>query len=217
MSGVPHPSLKHVGPPDSVSTVVALKSAAPRHGRHLRKFAQRVVKLFSRPFGLPTNVTVEDYRKDPICFLSTYNYKVAASIGPSVESTSAILTVFDTGAGPNLIRSACLSSAVLDNLQSPREFVNLSSASKHRIQVLGITNLSITAGDHTCRQPFLVVKNLNADAILGTTYIDSQVEYISPNAKLYNEKELLLRYRSEVQLSPLQAKHRNLQIPIHVL
>ena len=168
------------GPPVNDIPAVHLKSASPRKGRALRKHALRQVQLLRRPFGLPKNITVDEYRMSPVCYLSTYNYKVAACIGSSADTARAILTVLDTGAGPNLIRSDCVPKQILNNLKSAHEFINISSASRHRIQVMGIASLTVKIADHICTQPFLVVKNLNADALLGTTFIDSQVEQILP-------------------------------------
>ena len=158
--------------------------ARPRHGRQLRKYAHRMVKLLIRPFGLPRSITIQEYRKDPICYLSTYNYKVAAQIGTSDKFTNDVLTVLDTGARPNLIRADCTPKEALSNLRSATEFATIASASRHRIHVIGIATLTVRVGEHTCRQPLLVVRNLSADVILGTTYIDSQVEYISPRQKI---------------------------------
>ena len=142
-----------------------------------------MIQVLRRPLGLPRNITVEQYRRDPVCFLSTYNYKVAALVGPTEESAEPILTVLDTGAGPNLVRSDCVSQEVLRGLKSANEFANISSASRHKIHVLGIASLVVKIADHAVRQSFLVVRNLNADAILGTTYIDGQVEAIQPRRK----------------------------------
>ena len=172
-----------MGPPNIDDIAVKLRTEVPRSGRQLRKHAQRMMKVLRRPFGLPRNITVAQYRQDPVCFLSTYNYKVAAFIGTTDLSAQPTLTVFDTGAGPNLIRSDCIPPKALRELKSAKEFANISSASKHRIQVLGITTLSVRVADHVCRQQFLVVRNLNADAILGTTFIDTQVDAIQPRRK----------------------------------
>ena len=127
---------------------VNIKAASPRKGRQLRKHAHRVVKLLQRPYGLPQGIHVSEYRKDPVCFLSTTNYKVAARIGPTTEEAAGILTVFDTGAGPNLIRADCLKPEVLQRLRSAREFANISSASRHRLEILGIATLTVTINAH---------------------------------------------------------------------
>ena len=180
------PRLKLAKPPDQLHDdhAVNIRAASPRKGRPLRKHAKRAVKLLQRPYGPPHGIRVSEYRKDPVCFLSTTNYKVAARIAPSPDSATGTVTVFDTGAGPNLIRADCVEREVLNRLRSAHEFANISSASRHRLEILGIATLSVSVGEHSVRQPFLVSKNLNADAILGTTYIDANVEYIAPRKQV---------------------------------
>ncbi len=56
--------------------------------------------------------------------------------------------------------------------------VNLYSATWHRLDVLGGVHLTVTIAGQTSRQPFIVVRKLGTDAILGTDFIDSQVESI---------------------------------------
>lgn len=88
------------------------------------------------------------------------------------------MTVFDTGAGPNLIRADMLPDELLSSFYSSRDVVNLAGAGGHRLNVLGFTLLHVLIGALTCTQPFVVVRTLGANALLGTTFIDSQVEAI---------------------------------------
>ena len=97
------PSPPPAGPPFVTGEGIAvnIRSAFPRVGRQLRKYAQRAIKLLRRPWGLPSNITVNQYRKDPVCYLSTFNYKVAATIGSSTDSDqAAILTVLTRAPDP---------------------------------------------------------------------------------------------------------------------
>ncbi len=72
-------------------------------------------------------MTVAQYNTSQVCFLSTHNSKVGASIGPDTRSLRPMLTVFDTGAGPNLVRADLLSRAVVASCDYSRNIVNLSS------------------------------------------------------------------------------------------
>ena len=121
------------------------------------------------------------YRSDPICYLSKFNYKVSAMIGPDVSSLRPHLTVLDTGAGPNLIRADLLPEQVISKINRSREIINLSSASNHKIDVLGTTLLTVKVGDQLTRTQFVVVRNLGADVILGCQYIDSAVAALNVN------------------------------------
>lgn len=61
--------------------------------------------------------------------------------------------------------------------------VNLTSASNHRIEVLGMVKLSVTIATYTARVPFVVVRTLGADALLGCEYQDLHVETIKPRRR----------------------------------
>ena len=134
--------------------------------------ADAVFSIDERPYGIPRGVSFEDYKEDPICKLSLYNYKVEASVGTSTNSLTPVLSVFDTGAGPNIIRADILPDEVLSSLQTSREIANLSSASQHKLDTLGIAYLYINVSGYICRQPFVVAKQLSADMLLGTTFTD---------------------------------------------
>lgn len=140
-------------------------------------------RVLQRPFGLPAKVSIQEYRASPICFLSPWNYKVEALVGPTAETQVQLLTVLDTGAGPNLIRADLLPDDTLLKLDKSREMVNLASASNHRLHVMGIATLSVSIGDYKARQQFIVVKKLGADVILGCTFIDAHVRSIRPRQK----------------------------------
>ena len=138
---------------------------------------------------------MEDYQKKPVCQLSGYNYKVEAKFGPTVSSQVPRLTVFDTGAGPNLIRASLLPPEMLANIDRQRSIVKLTSASKHPLDVLGIVTLTLTVSTLRVRQPFVVVRQLGADVILGCTFSDLCVEAIRPR-----QKEVTLRDGSKVDI-----------------
>ena len=134
--------------------------------------------IMERPFGLTPDMTFEKYLEHPVCALSAYNYKVEASIGVTLENLAPALCVFDTGAGPNLIRADLLPDETLHQLDTSRKVVILRSASTHQLSVLGITSLTVDVNGYRCRQPFVVTRQLTSDVILGTTFIDGHVENI---------------------------------------
>ncbi len=94
--------------------------------------------VLQRPFGLPNWMTLALYNTFQVCFLSTHNYEVEASIGPDTRSLRPMLTVLDTGAGPNSVSADLLPQAVLASCDSSRNIVNLSSASNHRLDTIGV-------------------------------------------------------------------------------
>eukprot|EP00171_Calliarthron_tuberculosum_P021901 IDg21901t1 len=152
------------------------------------------------PFWLPPTVTVDEYRRDPVCHLSFFNYKLEALICPTKDTQRQHLTVLDTGAGPNLIRAALLPEDTLNKLDQSRETVNLSSASKHRLDVMGLVSLTVTVADLSIRQTFVVVRQLGADVILGCQFIDSAVDFLSVRGR-----HLILTTGKEVPIARRRA------------
>ena len=140
-------------------------------------------------------MTFDIYQANPVCLLSPYNYKVEAFIGRTRTLQSSYLTVLDTGAGPNLIRSDCFDTEALATVDTSPDLVNLASATEHRFDTIGIVTLTVTVAGYTSRQPFVVVKELGTDAILGCTFLDSAVESIHPR-----KRYALLRNGDRTQL-----------------
>ena len=66
------------------------------------------------PWGLPKKMTLKEYRANPVCHLSAFNYKVNAKVGATRADQKYVLSVLDTGAGPNLIREGCCPPAALE-------------------------------------------------------------------------------------------------------
>ncbi len=95
--------------------------------------------------------------------LSASNQKVEAAAGPGVQSMKPLLTVLDTGAGPNLIRADLLTPEVLASCDTTRPMKNLTSLSNHRLDAMDIVNLTVKFASCTVRRPFLVVRQLRAD------------------------------------------------------
>ena len=134
--------------------------------------------IAERPLGLPKGLTFDTYAQDPICKLSLYNYKVTASIGSSANAQTNLLWVFDTGTGPNLIILDVLSRQNIPRIDTSRQIANLTSASQHSLDCVGVIHLYVNVSNYVVKQPFIVVKQLSTDAILGTTFIDEHVDAI---------------------------------------
>lgn len=116
-----------------------------------------------------------------------------------MEAQIELLTVADTGAGPNMNRADLLPDETILNLDTSRDMVGLSGPSNHRIEFMGIATLSITISKYKARQKFLVVKRLGADVILGCTFIDVHINAIRPRQifiQLRNESTKLSELRS---------------------
>ena len=176
-------------------------------GRPANKIS--VSSFHPRPFGLPKKRTVEDYRRDPVCALSARNYRLNVAIGASSTRFYRALSVLDTGAGPNVVRASCVPEEARKTIDKEREVVNLTSASRDPLKVLGIVHLHVKVGDYTCRQPFVVVEDLSAEVLLGTTFIDAHVEVIWVRRRcciLRDRSTIYLARRSSTAFPPDEPK-----------
>ncbi len=73
------------------------------------------------------------------------NFPQRITIYMLIGATKALLTVLDTGAGPNLIRRSVLPVEKLESISSDKELVQLCSTSNHRFNVLGVCTLMAIA------------------------------------------------------------------------
>ena len=104
------------------------------------------------------------------------------------------LSVADTGAGPNLNRADCIPPEILANLNRDRRIFNLASASKRKLNTIGVMYLWMDMGGYACRQPFVVVRRLAADVIIGCTFLKDQSICKSGGRSSYLRMEPLFRY-----------------------
>ena len=89
---------------------------------------------------------MEVYLLTKVVHLSAFNYKLLAHVGVDRKSLFRCITVLDTGTGPNLIRADLLPEHVIRTLDKDRKIVNLVSASNHRIETMGLLNLTVRVG-----------------------------------------------------------------------
>ena len=108
-----------------------------------RPYNDTVEEVGKHPWGLEKGVKIEEYGSDPICSLSLFNYKVNALVGANRADQKHVLAVLDTEAGPNLIREGCCRKEALTQMRTSTEVVNLSSASRHRLEVLRLVSLTL--------------------------------------------------------------------------
>ena len=130
------------------------------------------------PFGLSKDTSIQQYFEILLCSLSSLNYKIEAYFNSHKETWRPLLCVLDTGTGPNLIRADLLPNDTLKKLDTSRAVVNLSSASGHGLDVLGITRLSVRVGSKVTSEDFVVSRQLSTDVLLGCHFIDSAIEDI---------------------------------------
>ena len=207
-------------PPPARSEVHPAKWNEIREYKARKMNEARPRKIISRPFGLPKHISIEQYYSNPICMLSAYNYKVEVAVGAKPTDLKQYLSVADTAVGPNLIRADCVPAEILANVNRDRRIVNLLSASQHKLQTIGVVYLWLDMGGYACRQPFVVVRRLAADVIIGYTFLDEHADSLQIRRKVLiladrtvvtirrraAGKPTAVRTRERVEVAPLPPK-----------
>ena len=182
-----------IKPPDGESPPEpppARSEVHPAKWKEIREYKARKVdearprKIISRPLGLPKHITIEQYYSNPIYMLSAYYYKVEVAVGAKATELKQYLSVADTGAGPNLIRADCVPPEIFANVNRDRRIVNLASASKHKLHTIAVVYLWMDIGGYACRQPFVVVRRLASDVIIGCTFLDDHAASLQIRRKV---------------------------------
>jgi hypothetical protein len=118
-----------------------------------------------------------------VTLFQSRNYKLCVSLGVSRAVLAPVKAVFDTGAGPNLVREAILpegwESSLVPNQQLPR----IHNASGKRMPVRGVIVLYVQVGDLLTRVCFYVVHGLGTPCILGCNFINLHVRSIHPKER----------------------------------
>ena len=142
------------------------------------------------------------------CLLLGFDYKIAAHIGPNRNKLSPMLTVLDTGVGPNLIREEVCPEKSLQNIDTTRHIANFRGSSRHKLHTLGIVNLTVQVGTQTNKVPFVAVRNLGADALVGCSCTDHYVEAIMCiECQIVFENGDVVPIQRQRALSPIVGPH----------
>ena len=105
-------------------------------------------------------------------------------VGAKPTELKQYLSVADTGAGPNLIRADCVPPEILANVNRDRRIVNLASASKHKLQTIGVVHLWMDIGGYACRETFVFVRRLASDVIIGCMFLYDHSESLQIRCKV---------------------------------
>lgn len=92
------------------------------------------------------------------------------------RTLSSVLSILNTGTGPNLVRLSVLPASLRKKVDYPRALVNLQSASKHKLAMLGVVLFLAKVGHYITGQLFVVMRNDAVEVILGCMYIDDHIE-----------------------------------------
>ena len=132
------------------------------------------------PYG--GDVTMETPNTDPICMNRHRNYKVSLSIGRGTDMMIPLVSVLDTGAGPNIINANVLPAVWRTSIKST-SVPPLVDAQSRPLRCLGVLPLIVRIGQFKARVHFVVVTNMAVDCILGTSFCDRHVHGIFPRTR----------------------------------
>lgn len=110
--------------------------------------------------------------------LEEKNYKLNASVGVK-ELCKTVSAVLNTGAEHSLIKEDCVPQVWKKNVVKLMT-TRLQSAADTHLDLKGVTWLQVQLGQRVARVSFLVVVKLATDAILGTPYINDNIDRIYP-------------------------------------
>ena len=149
--------------------------------------------LTERPFGLPKVIHLQDYNDNPVLRLGKFNYKLPVSAGRALNKKSPVLSVMDTGAGPNLIARHALPELPSMTYNTSRVIENLHDANGRPLRTRGTVQLFVTIAGYSCRVTFVAVDRLSVDFILRCDFIDRHVLAIYPG-----KQKILLQNGAQV-------------------
>jgi hypothetical protein len=124
-----------------------------------------------------------------VTLFQSRNYKLCVSLGVSSAILFPVRAVFDTGAGPNIVRADLLPPGWETLLVQNQPLPRITDASGKKMPVKGVIILYIQVGDLRIRVRFYVVPGLGVPFILGCNFIDLHVQSIHPKEKIVDLRE----------------------------
>jgi hypothetical protein len=100
-----------------------------------------------------------------------------------------VKAVFDTGAGPNLVREGILPKGLERFLIRNQPLLRINNASGKRMPVRRVINLYVQVGDLVTRVRFYVVPGLGTPCILGCNFTNLHVRSIHPKERMVDLNE----------------------------
>jgi hypothetical protein len=118
-----------------------------------------------------------------VTLFQSRNYKLCLSVGESRAVLAPVRMVFDSGAGPNLVREGILPTG-WERFNIPNQPLPcIKNASGRRMSLRGVIALYGQVGGILRRVRFYVVPGLGTPCILGCNFINLQVRCIHPKER----------------------------------
>jgi hypothetical protein len=124
-----------------------------------------------------------------VTLFQSRNYKLCVSLGVSSAILSPVRAIFDTGAGPNIVRADLLPAGWEKLLVQNQPLPRITNASGKKMPVRGVIILYVQVGDLRTRVGFYVVPGLGIPCTLGCNFIDLHVQSIHPKEKRVDLRE----------------------------
>ena len=126
--------------------------------------------------------TLQFDEDEAIAMLSSRNYKLRMSWGINSKSLLPQTVILDTGAGPNLVDYGRLPEKWKKKIKKVKR-VSMTSASKDKMNLVGVIPIVIRLGDLKVRVWFGVIEELAVPVLLGTSFADRFIQGIFPQER----------------------------------
>lgn len=137
------------------------------------------------PSVVPYETDVQYDEKESYVIASFFRkptYRVRISVGVTSQSMMTVASLFDTGAGPNLVNKSFIPRN-WHRYVEPIEQPQLRTATREHVNVEGVIPMFVRIGDLRVRAWFGVVENLAVDILVGTSFIDRCIRGIFPTER----------------------------------
>jgi len=108
------------------------------------------------------------------------HYEIAATLGPCMRVMRSCRPVLDTGAGVNIVRTSVLPANWMAYAEELTTLSRIRDANNNRLVTKYAIHLYVYTGGVRLFDRFLVSDNLSVPCILGTEFIEQNIEAILP-------------------------------------
>jgi len=109
------------------------------------------------------------------------HYEIAAKLGPCLRVMRSCRPVLDTGAGVNIVRSSMLPKNWMAYAEKLTTLPRICDANNNRLVTEYAIHMYVDTGGVRIFDRFLVSDNLSVPCILGTEFIERNIEGILPH------------------------------------
>jgi len=111
------------------------------------------------------------------------HYEIAATLDPCMRVMRSCRPVLDAGAGVNIVRTSVLPAKWMADAEELTTIPRIRDANNNRLATKYATHLYVDTGGVRLFERFLVSDNLSVPCILGTEFIEQNIEAILPRLR----------------------------------